>query len=98
VYETITICVAPLFWLGKFFLIYYFLKMGNFFLSNISDEIQVNKLYFQILFVCFGLLQMYSIVADDLITLFVSGYIFEDIEIVAKDLPEIDLAMTVINE
>ena len=37
-------------------------------------------------------------VADDFVILFISGYIFEDIEFVFKHLPEIDFTMTFFSE
>lgn len=98
IYETIVICVSPFMWLIKIFLVWYFYTMGNFFLQNLNDRLKINKCNAKILFIVFGLLQVFSIVADDFITLFISGYIFEDIEFVVRNLPTIDFAMTTINE
>ena len=37
-------------------------------------------------------------IADDFVILFVSGYIFEDLEFILKNMPEVDFTMTVISE
>ena len=42
--------------------------------------------------------QIFTLVADDFLTLFLCGYIFEDIEFIALNLPSIDRAVNIISE
>ena len=59
---------------------------------------KINKCKAKAYFFTMGALQVFSIIADDFITLFISGYIFEDIEFITRDLPVIDFIITFINE
>lgn len=98
VYETIVISVSPIFWIGNMLLVVFFLRMGKFFLKNMQADNAKQAFIAKFLFLFVGGMQIYSIIADEFIVLFVSGYIFEDIELVAKDLPIIDFIMTGFNE
>ena len=66
--------------------------------GTISNAVRASKCQAITVFAIVGFMLIYSIVADEFVVLFVSGYIFEDVEFVAKHLPIIDFIMTALNE
>lgn len=98
VYETIVMFISPIFWLCNMGFVYYFLRMARSYLDNMEEMYHVNKCRAMTLFWAVGLMQIYSMIADDFIMLFLCGYIFEDLDLIVKYLPTIDFIMTVLSE
>lgn len=97
-YESMVIIVSPFFWFVNMCFVYYFVKMGKSFLDNLDESYGINRCRTITLFVIIGLMQIYSMLADDFIMLFICGYIFEDIDLIVKSLPTIDFVMTACSE
>ena len=92
-------CISPVFWIANMLFSCYFLKMSFNYLEMLSiDFTKFKQNLIKCVFFAICLLQIYGIIADDFIILFVSGYIFQDIEFVYKHLPAIDFVMTLFSE
>lgn len=98
VYESVVMGVAPFFWIVNTYFVCYFRSMGNNYIQHLDATLQSKECLIKSFFLFIGFLQLYSIVADDFIILFVSGYIFEDIEFILKNMPILDFAMTILSE
>lgn len=90
--------ISPIFWIANTFFVCYFKSMGQAYIKYLDSEMMKKECLIKTLIWTIGLLQIYSIIADDFIILFVSGYIFEDIEFIMKNLPTLDFIMTLISE
>ena len=91
-------CISPLFWIANMYFTCYFMSMGRGYIGHMDEALKKRKCQITTAFCIIGILQIYSMIADDFIILFVSGYIFEDIDFILKNMPAIDFGMTVISE